>query len=156
MGSSSYRRTASRPWCGLVPQEDVAGYRKEHPDRETTRQTGAPYAMSRILLRAPSGLPCHPPPFGALTAVDAATGKIRWEVPLGQLPFPGARPEWGSINLGGPLATAGGLVFIGASLDPAIRALTRRPGPCSGRARCPRAPRSVPMSFQARAGSSTW
>jgi quinoprotein glucose dehydrogenase len=136
----------------LVPQEDVAGYRKEHPDRETTRQTGAPYAMSRILLRAPSGLPCHPPPFGALTAVDAATGKIRWEVPLGQLPFPGARPEWGSINLGGPLATAGGLVFIGASLDPAIRAFDAKTGAVLWKGTLPASARSVPMSFQAPSG----
>jgi quinoprotein glucose dehydrogenase len=136
----------------LVAQPDVAGYRKEYPDRETTRQTGAPYAMSRIFLRAPSGLPCHPPPFGALTAVDPATGKIRWEVPLGQLPFPGARPEWGSINLGGPLATAGGLVFIGASLDPAIRAFDAATGALLWKGALPASARSVPMSFEGPSG----
>jgi quinoprotein glucose dehydrogenase len=137
----------------LVPQGDVAGYRKEHPDRETTRQTGAPYAMSRILLRSPSGLPCTPPPFGALTAIDPETGKIRWEVPLGQLPFPGARPEWGSINLGGPLATAGGLVFIGASLDPAIRAFDAATGALLWKGTLPASARSVPMSFAGPSGT---
>jgi quinoprotein glucose dehydrogenase len=136
----------------LVPQAEVAGYRKEHPDRETTRQRGAPYAMSRIFLRAPSGLPCNPPPFGTLSAVDVRTGTIRWEVPLGQLPFPGARPEWGSINLGGPLATGGGLVFIGASVDPAIRAFDAATGALLWKGTLPASARSVPMSFQGPSG----
>jgi quinoprotein glucose dehydrogenase len=136
----------------LVPQAEVAGYRKEHPDRETTRQRGAPYAMSRLFLRAPSGLPCNPPPFGTLSAVDVTTGKIRWEVPLGQLPFPGARPEWGSVNLGGPLATGGGLVFIGASVDPAIRAFDAATGALLWKGTLPASARSVPMSFQGPSG----
>jgi quinoprotein glucose dehydrogenase len=136
----------------LVPQAEVAGYRKEHPDRETTGQRGAPYAMSRIFLRAPSGLPCNPPPFGTLSAVDVATGKIRWEVPLGQLPFPGARPEWGSVNLGGPLATAGGLVFIGASVDPKVRAFDAATGALLWKGELPASARSVPMSFEGPSG----
>ena len=136
----------------LVPQAEVGGYRKEHPDRETTGQRGAPYAMSRIFLRAPSGLPCNPPPFGTLSAVEVATGKIRWEVPLGQLPFPGARPEWGSVNLGGPLATGGGLVFIGASVDPAIRAFDAATGAVLWKGALPASARSVPMSFQGPSG----
>jgi quinoprotein glucose dehydrogenase len=136
----------------LVPQAEVAGYRKEHPDRETTRQRGAPYAMSRIFLRAPSGLPCNPPPFGTLSAVDVRTGMIRWEVPLGQLPFPGARPEWGSVNLGGPLATGGGLVFIGASVDPALRAFDAATGALLWKGTLPASARSVPMSFQGPSG----
>ena len=136
----------------LVPQAEVAGYRKEYPDRETTRQRGSPYAMSRIFLRAPSGLPCNPPPFGTLSAVDVATGKIRWEVPLGQLPFPGARPEWGSVNLGGPLATGGGLVFIGASVDPAIRAFDAATGALLWKGTLPASARSVPMSFEGPSG----
>jgi len=136
----------------LVPQAEVGSYRKEHPDRETTGQRGAPYAMSRIFLRAPSGLPCNPPPFGTLSAVEVATGKIRWEVPLGQLPFPGARPEWGSVNLGGPLATGGGLVFIGASVDPAIRAFDAATGAVLWKGALPASARSVPMSFQGPSG----
>jgi len=136
----------------LVPQAEVASYRKQHPDRETTGQRGAPYAMSRIFLRAPSGLPCNPPPFGTLSAVEIATGKIRWEVPLGQLPFPGARPEWGSVNLGGPLATGGGLVFIGASVDPAIRAFDAASGALLWKGTLPASARSVPMSFQGPGG----
>ena len=79
-------------------------------------------------------------PSATLAAVDVATGQIRWEVPLGKLPVPGALPEWGSVNLGGPLATAGGLVFIGAALRPGPARVRRgvRARSC-GREPCPRA-----------------
>ena len=73
-------------------------------------------------------------------------------MPLGQLPFPGARPEWGSVNLGGPLATGGGLVFIGASVDPAIRAFDAATGAVLWKGALPASARSVPMSFQGPSG----
>jgi quinoprotein glucose dehydrogenase len=136
----------------LVPQAEVDAYRKDHPSFETTRQLGAPYAMSRTFLLAPSGLPCNPPPFGALTAVDVATGKVRWQVPLGRLPVPGALAAWGSVNLGGPLATGGGLVFIGAAFDPAIRAFDVATGAELWQATLPASARSVPMTFQGPSG----
>ncbi len=135
----------------LVPRDQVAEYRKK-PEWETTNQSGAPYAMSRTWLRSPSGLPCNAPPFGALVAVDAVTGRVRWESPLGQMPMPGALPEWGSINLGGPLATAGGLVFIGATLDAAIRAFDVESGKEIWKAALPASARSTPMSFVAANG----
>jgi quinoprotein glucose dehydrogenase len=131
----------------LVPQAEVDAYRRSHPAYETTRQRGAPYAMSRTFLVAPSGLPCNAPPFGTLSAVDASTGKLRWEVPLGKLPVPGALPEWGSINLGGPLATDGGLVFIGAALDPVMRAFDVESGAELWQGALPASARSVPMTF---------
>jgi quinoprotein glucose dehydrogenase len=136
----------------LVPQADVDAYRKDHPTYETTRQLGAPYAMSRTFLLSPSGLPCNPPPFGALTAVDAATGKVRWEVPLGKFPMPGALAAWGSVNLGGPLATAGGLVFIGASFDPVMRAFDVDSGAELWQGALPASARSVPMTFAGPSG----
>ena len=44
---------------------------------------GTPYVMRRKALLSPLGLPCNPPPWGTLAAVEASTGKIRWQVPLG-------------------------------------------------------------------------
>jgi quinoprotein glucose dehydrogenase len=108
--------------------------------------------MSRTFLRAPSGLPCNPPPFGALTAIDVNTGRVRWEVPLGQIPKPGARAEWGSFNLGGPLITGGGLVFIGASFDPAVRAFDVELGKELWKGALPASARAVPMTFAAPSG----
>ncbi len=124
----------------LVPRDQLASYRKDHPDWETTPQLGTPFAMSRIFLRSPSGLPCNPPPFGMLSAVDTVTGTIRWQVPLE------------SINLGGPLATAGGVVFIGATLDSAIRAFDIETGKELWKGALPASARSTPMTFRAPNG----
>jgi quinoprotein glucose dehydrogenase len=128
----------------LVPRDQVAGYRKDHPDWETSPQLGTPFAMSRIFLRSPSGLPCNPPPFGLLSAVDTETGKIRWQVPFESTKL--------SINLGGPLVTAGGLVFIGATLDPAIRAFDVETGKQLWKGGLPASARSTPMTFRAANG----
>ncbi len=130
----------------LIPQDQVAEYRKAHPDWETTAQRGTPYAMSRKFLRGPMGLPCNAPPFGMLTAVDLETGKVRWEKPLGN--FPHAPEEWGSINLGGPYLNPGGVVFIGASLDPALRAFDATTGAELWKGDLPASARSTPMSFR--------
>src|SRR5438034_3116330 len=62
--------------------------------------------------------PCQKPPWGRLTAVNAATGELAWQVPLGITDeLPEAKRKTGRLNLGGPIATAGGLVFIGATAD---------------------------------------
>jgi quinoprotein glucose dehydrogenase len=73
--------------------------------------------------------PCQKPPWGQLVAVNAATGDITWQVPLGiteQLPE--AKQRTGRPNLGGPITTAGGLVFIGATNDRRFRAFSSRTG----------------------------
>jgi quinoprotein glucose dehydrogenase len=131
----------------LLPREQADSYRKANPDWETTGQRGTPYAMSRKLLRSPSGLPCNPPPFGALSAVDVNTGRVRWEVPLGRFPVPDAKPEWGSINLGGPIVSGDGVAFIGATFDPAIRAFDVETGKELWQAALPASARATPMAF---------
>ena len=54
-------------------------------DYEYNMMRGTPYVMRRRLLLAPSRLPCTPPPFGALVAIDLKTGERQWEVPLGSM-----------------------------------------------------------------------
>ncbi|HUL83742.1 MAG TPA: PQQ-binding-like beta-propeller repeat protein [Gammaproteobacteria bacterium] len=73
--------------------------------------------------------PCQKPPWGQLVAVNVATGEIAWQTPLGiteQLPE--AKQHTGRVNLGGPIVTAGGLVFIGATNDRRFRAFGSRTG----------------------------
>jgi quinoprotein glucose dehydrogenase len=122
-------------------------------DYEYTRMRGTPYIMRRRILLGPSGLPCTRPPFGALVAVSLATGTIVWDVPLGTMPTPtGAPPapaDWGSPNLGGPIVTAGGLVFIGATLDRAIRAFDVETGRELWIAPLPAGARATPMTYEA-------
>ena len=113
---------------------DLARARAEEPirlgdDFEYNMMGGTPYVMRRRLLLSPSRLPCTPPPFGALVAIDLKTGLKKWDVALGSMvsvlsPEIAAktRPDWGSVNLGGAVATAGGVVFIGAALDRRLHA----------------------------------
>ncbi len=75
-------------------------------------------------LRDPDGLPGTKPPWGTLTAIDLARGEHRWQIPLGDYPesLAEGRRGLGAENYGGPVATAGGLLFIAATPDRMIRA----------------------------------
>jgi glucose dehydrogenase len=70
--------------------------------------------------------PCQKPPWGTLNAVDVNKGEIVWKVPLGSLG--GLKEKTGTPNLGGSIVTAGGLVFIGATMDSRFRAFDARTG----------------------------
>ncbi|WP_245426405.1 pyrroloquinoline quinone-dependent dehydrogenase [Phyllobacterium bourgognense] len=87
--------------------------------------TGAPYGVQLTTFLNPLGMPCWKPPYGSIAAYDLKTGKQLWDVPFGQVQQYGFyMPEsWGSITLGGPVITASGLIFIGASMDSMVRAL---------------------------------
>ena len=67
----------------LFPAADYAQMKQRFPDKEVSPQRGAPYGMKRELLVSPLGLPCNPPPWGVLTALDLGNRKILWQVPLG-------------------------------------------------------------------------
>jgi quinoprotein glucose dehydrogenase len=133
----------------LIPREDLmAAY--EHPNEmawggEFARQRGTPYAMHRDWLVSPSGLPCNAPPWGALVAFDVNTGKLRWETGEGSL---GTGAPVGSINLGGPMATAGGLVFSAATLDPHLRAFDSDTGKEIWTVELPASAQSTPMTYE--------
>lgn len=75
-------------------------------------------------------MPCWKPPYGSITAYDLKTGQRLWNKPFGQVQHWGFyMPEsWGSITLGGPVITASGLVFVGASMDARVRAIDLKTG----------------------------
>ncbi|HXH06818.1 MAG TPA: PQQ-binding-like beta-propeller repeat protein [Vicinamibacterales bacterium] len=78
----------------------------------------------------PEGYPAVKPPWGTLNAIDLDTGRYLWRVPLGEFRELTARgvPPTGTENYGGPVVTAGGLVFIGATKDERFRAFDKRTG----------------------------
>lgn len=112
---------------------------------------GTPYVTKIEPLLSPFGAPCTAPPWAALTAVDMVSGSIRWEVPLGSvdklahLPF-----DWelGTPGAGGPLVTAGGLVFIGYTLDDRFRAFDLRTGKTLWKMPLPAAGMATPVSYE--------
>jgi quinoprotein glucose dehydrogenase len=78
----------------------------------------------------PQGYPAVKPPWGTLHAIDLNTGDYKWSVPLGEYPELTAKgiPKTGTENYGGPVITAGGLIFIAASRDEHLRAFDRKTG----------------------------
>ena len=139
----------------LIPSAQFAAERRAHPERETTEQRGAPYAMSRQFFLSPAGRPCIAPPWGELVAVNVDRGTIAWRTTLGDLrdaaqvtlPAP-----TGSPSLGGAITTTTGLLFVGATFDPFIRAFTTKDGKEVWRARLPTSARATPMLFTNSAG----
>ncbi len=140
----------------LFPAEHYERERAaHHPGVEISPQRGTPYAMRRELLLSPLGVPCSPPPWGTLAAVDLVSGDIKWQVTLGTvrdiapIPIP---IEWGTPNLGGPLATASGVVFIGAAMDNYLRAFDAGTGAELWKGRLPAGGQATPMTYRVRDG----
>src|SRR5260370_4329565 len=124
----------------LIPldQIDTAEARRNESrlGDQYTRMHGTPYVMRRRFLKSPSSLPCSPPPWGSLVAINLTTGARAWDVPLGDPAT--LRPDLaavsrpkplGTLNLGGPIVTAGGPAFARPPterLPPAVRRGTGR------------------------------
>ena len=87
-------------------------------------QLGSPFGMSLLNAQNWAGMPCWAPPFGEIVALDMRTGDVKWRRPMGAVQQYGwYMPEsMGSPTIGGPAVTAGGVVFIGASMDSKVRA----------------------------------
>ncbi|MGH9888070.1 MAG: PQQ-binding-like beta-propeller repeat protein, partial [bacterium] len=107
-------------------------------------------------------VPCTPPPFGSLVAIDLKTGAKAWDVPLGD---PSSlKPEIAAIsktplgtpNLGGPIVTASGIVFVGATMDHAIRAFDIETGRELWKGTLPAGARATPMTFQVTQGGKQY
>jgi glucose dehydrogenase len=101
-----------------------------------------------------SRIPCQNPPFGELVAVDLASGDVAWRAVLGRieaLEAIGVR-DTGSLNLGGSIATAGGLVFIGATNDSRFRAFDSKSGKLLWETELEASGHSSPISYTGRDG----
>ena len=96
-----------------------------------------------------NGYPAIKPPWGTLNAIDLNTGEYRWRVTLGEWPELAAKgvPPTGTENYGGPVVTAGGLVFIAASRDEHLRAFDRKTGKELWKAKLPAAGYATPSTY---------
>jgi quinoprotein glucose dehydrogenase len=135
----------------LIPREKydediTASTTNDRLHGEWGRQSGAPYAMFRTPLIGPSETLtlCSPPPWGTVAAVDLFTGKKAWDVPLGSF-VPGMNT--GTVTLGGPIVTAGGVVFSAATMDNFIRAFDAESGKEIWKYELPAGGQATPMTY---------
>jgi quinoprotein glucose dehydrogenase len=136
-------------WVKLIEREKLS---KAYDDRkenrmegEFARQTGAPYGMYREPFLSPGAkVPCTPPPWGTVVAVDLFSGKKVWDAPLGTYL---KDQQSGTINFGGPIVTAGGIAFAAAAMDNYIRAFDAENGKEIWKFELPASAQATPMTY---------
>ncbi len=99
----------------------------------------------------PDGYPAVAPPWGTLSAINLNTGEYVWKIPLGEYPdlVASGMKNTGTENYGGPLVTAGGLVFIGATnYDKKFRAFDKSTGQLLWETTLPFAGNATPITYE--------
>lgn len=118
-------------------------------------QAGTPYGYRKGMFMSPLGVPCHAPPYGQLTAIDLKNHSILWQKPMGTvedtvLPF-GLKAKLpfaiGMPVMGGPVATASGLVFFAGTYDYWLRAIDGATGKELWKGRLPVGAQATPMTY---------
>jgi quinoprotein glucose dehydrogenase len=134
----------------LVPTAEPIDRTQGGPSVRTVQeQEGTPYRAALELLVSPLGIPCSPPPWGTLVAVDLGSGAVRWERPFGTTRDQALLPlEFGLPSAGGPIVTAGGVVLIGAAMDSYLRAYDVESGAELWRHRLPAGGQATPMTYR--------
>jgi len=139
----------------LVPRGEVEEVAKELAARNDPSpiepQAGTPYAMRRTFLVSDYGLPCSPPPWGVMVAVDYTDGSVRWEVPLGTVEDLAPVPlPWklGVPNQGGTISTASGLSFVAATMDAYLRAFDSDTGDELWKSKLPAGGQATPLTYR--------
>jgi len=138
----------------LVPREQVPGDGGGPNEVGSGPMQGTPYVVRQKVLLSPFGVPCSPPPWGILLAVDLTTGERRWEVPFGTtrtLAPLGIALPLGMPSMGGPIVTAAGLVFIAAAMDDSLRAYDVETGEELWRSPLPAGGQATPMTYRVSA-----
>jgi quinoprotein glucose dehydrogenase len=135
-------------WVKMIPREKYDAETDAQQDNriygEFGKQEGAPFAIYRTFIFSPSGTPCNAPPWGTTEAVDLFSGKKVWDTPLGSMV---PDKNTGSINLGGPMITAGGLVFTSAAMDNYLRAFDSETGKELWKVQLPAGGQATPMTY---------
>ncbi len=141
----------------LIPREQVPATEGFDPTRGAPMGPpgiieGTNWAIEQRILLGPTGMPCTSPPWSTLVGVDLAAGEIRWSVPLGTIdklaPVPLPSLRWGAPVAGGPIVTAGGLVFIGATGDERLRAFDTETGAELWSTPLPTSAHASPMTYE--------
>jgi len=137
----------------LIARDDLGSVYEsgDFENYEFARMSGTPYGMRRALLGSPFDVPCIAPPWGVLTAIDMRKGTITWQTSVGSIQdvAPAIVPnlELGMAGLGGPIVTAGGVVFMAAVMDNYLRAFDLKDGKTLWEGRLPAGGQATPMTY---------
>jgi quinoprotein glucose dehydrogenase len=132
------------------PRNDSVASHAAELAASRSRRAAAPYEfVGYERWRDSSGLPAIKPPWGTLTAIDLNTGDHRWRITLGE--HPAARSSiTGTEQYGGPIVTAGGLLFIAATQDAKFRAFDKTTGGLLWETKLPAPGYATPSTFSVR------
>jgi quinoprotein glucose dehydrogenase len=141
----------------LVPRDQISARGEPEKGSEVglNRNDGAPYGVFMGPFVSPLGVPCQAPPWGYVAGADLRTGEIAYKHKNGTvrdmtpLPLPF---KVGVVGMGGPMITAGGVAFLGATADNYLRAYDVTSGEQLWEARLPAGGQSTPISYTTRDG----
>ena len=153
----SYDASRRRVFTNIMNLGQVASMERRTPEadgRPPYRRTSPWNSAYARFWNPQTKVPCSPPPFGELVAVDVDSAKVLWRVPLGVFDDLKERGfgATGTPNIGGTISTATGLIFIGATIDGRFRAFDADSGKQLWETMLPASAHSTPLTFMGRNG----
>jgi quinoprotein glucose dehydrogenase len=155
IGGGNWNPPSYDPGLGylFVNTQDFGSLNQMVKSADGTRYSRSGYKGNTRFWEPSGHLPCNQPPWGRLFAINVNTGDIAWQVPLGITEsLPEGKQNTGRPNLGGSMATASGLVFIGATDDSRFRAFDSKTGKELWVTKLDAGAHSAPITFQGKNG----
>lgn len=150
----SYNPELGYLFLNTVDLADVGKVSKSEDGADPAYERGSPWGVYVRFWNNEKFWPCQQPPWGQLWAINVNTGEVAWKIPFGvdeELEAKGVHGT-GTLNFGGSITTAGGLVFIAATRDQRFRAFEAATGKELWSAKLETGSYTVPMTFQGKNG----